>query len=75
MEAVIACLAPHLPTDDITEASMYVEAGEFGVAFEYLCNQLIEWDTSLPQTTLSRLYALGEKMKIDPTLWRNLPGA
>ncbi|MDD7912010.1 MafI family immunity protein [Pseudovibrio exalbescens] len=45
------------------------EHGEWGVAFENLCEQLFEFDVFPSEQEFQNICELGESMKIDPQKW------
>lgn len=49
MQALIVRLDHMLPETDIANARELVDAGEYGVALDLLCNQLYEYDMTIDQ--------------------------
>ena len=48
------------------------EHGEWGVAFENLCDQLFEFDIFLSEQEFQIICEVGESMKINPQRWNFL---
>lgn len=48
------------------------EHGEWGLAFENLCEQLFEFDVSPDEQEFQTICEIGESMKIDPQRWNFL---
>ena len=54
------------------EVSDFIEVGEFGLAYETLCDIIIEEKKVIPDDIYSRLVKLGEQMEFDKTIWLKL---
>lgn len=61
-----------LPNSDIETAREYIEYREWGVAFEFLCTQLDEYDTEISPDVFLILKGIGVDMGIDPKYWTHL---
>jgi hypothetical protein len=70
--AILKRVGGDLSPDDRRHVSESIGAGEFGVAFDTLCTQLYERDVRLPDEMLCRLETLGQRLKLDPSVWKIL---
>jgi hypothetical protein len=66
---LLADLTTTLTESEIKEVSTFIDAGEYGVAFETLCSVITEEDKILSRGTLAKLMELGQKLKVDPSWW------
>jgi len=58
-----------LDDDCLNDYQSTAEHGEWGVAFENLCDQLFEFDIFLSQQEFQTICEVGESMKIDRQRW------
>jgi hypothetical protein len=72
--ALLAETASDLPQQDRDNVASFIEAGEFGVAFETLCTQMYEYDASPSPDALAQLAALGRRLKLEPGVWEIFGG-
>jgi len=57
---------------ELDEIKDYVEAHEWGVAFEFLCTQLGEADVKCSPEHIERLREIGLELKVKPRYWEDL---
>lgn len=62
----------NLPDADKENISMFLEDGEWGVAFDALCSQIFENEINISAEMYDRIERLGMEMQIDPSEWRFL---
>ena len=72
LEALLAKLGEDLPHQDRENVASFIQAGEFGVAFETLCTQMYEYDITPHADDLARLAAIGRGLELDPSVWEIL---
>jgi hypothetical protein len=61
----------HMPFD-MQECRTLVHAGEYGVAIEYLCTQLVEHDIVISVVLKESIAAIAERLTICDSYWRPL---
>lgn len=53
----------------ISEIRSSLDAGEYGVGFELLCNMLFEFSINLSRAQYEKIVTLGESMDLPRTEW------
>jgi hypothetical protein len=61
-----------LSASDIEYVWSLLDAGEPGVALEHLCDQLFEYDVTVPARVLEQISAAGEAMGLASDRWNDL---
>jgi hypothetical protein len=74
LEELLANPGAGLPHHDRENVAGFIQAGEFGVAFETLCTQMYEYDVALLPSDLVRIAVLGRQLALDPSVWEVLGG-
>lgn len=69
---VLADLGETLTPGEVQEVRLFIDAGEYGVAFETLCSILKEELKPISPSLGARLLDLGQRMEIEPEYWRDL---
>ena len=72
MRGLIAELTPVLPSQELENVVEYVDAGEWGLAYEILCEQLYEHRVTVADDTMLTLRELGVFGHFDPSTWNIL---
>lgn len=62
-------VSKHLTCSDIEDARSFIKHGEYGVAFELICDQLHENDSILTDENLKFAELLAEIMKLEEDSW------
>lgn len=70
MQALLASLATHVEAWALEEPRELLDAGEWGVAFEALCDNLYEKDIPVFPGEVAEIESLGEGMNIQRRAWR-----
>ena len=70
MHALIASLATHVEAWVVEEPASLVDAGEWGVAFETLCDNIYEREVAVFPGEVAEIESLGEGMKVQRKAWR-----
>ena len=70
--ALLTDLGETLAAKEIEEVHHFIEAGEYGVAFETLCSILNDEQKAISTSVGATLRDLGGRMDIDPECWRNI---
>ena len=70
MQALLASLATHVDAWALEEPRELLDAGEWGVAFEALCDNLYEKAIPVFPGEVAEIESLGEGMKIQRRAWR-----
>lgn len=60
---------PELPQVDKNNIIMFLENGEWGMAFDSLCSQIYENDIGITEDFYKEVEMIASKMKIDSTEW------
>lgn len=61
-----------LKPEQVATAEMLVNAHEFGVALEYVCDWLDELDVAVDAAIVTAIDQLGTKMQLDAQRWERL---
>ncbi|WP_394554584.1 MafI family immunity protein [Agromyces sp. MMS24-JH15] len=61
-----------LGTADVENAEVFLDHAEPAIALELICDQLYEYDLSIPRHSFERLKWAGERMNVDPDRWLRL---
>ncbi|MBX9652684.1 MafI family immunity protein [bacterium] len=69
---LIALFELQLPYEHIEGMRDFLKHGEYGIAFEILCENLFEYDVSVDQKYIELIDQLGTTMGIDPSYWTRL---
>jgi hypothetical protein len=72
LNAVLSTMGTRLSKEETVDLKSYIEAGEYGVAFQYLCEILIERNQPIPPESFKTFEDLGTKMSMDPRVWAGL---
>lgn len=70
MRALVASLATHVEAWLVEEPESLLDAGEWGVAFEALCDNLYDQTVPVFPGEVAEIESLGEGMKIQRRAWR-----
>ena len=73
---VLDLLKGKLPKEDKMQAREEIAAGEYGLAFEIICQQLFEYEVRISMADYQRLEAMGRRMELSEDAWvmlRSLP--
>jgi hypothetical protein len=70
--AILAALQGTLDAAEMKEVRDFVEAGEYGIAFETLCSILGDRHAPISPAVVDKLTELGQRMGIDEENWRGL---
>jgi len=69
---VLALLEDQFDEEEGKEVRVFIEAGEYGVAFETICSIIKEEGKSIPVLVANRLEDLGGRLGIEPDYWRDI---
>jgi hypothetical protein len=72
LEVIELCRDLGVPGNELDDMAALAKAGEYGVALENLCTQLLEYDAAVPPVVFNTLETLGRGMGIDEKYWRRL---
>jgi len=72
LAALLAMLESRLSKEEIDDLNSYVDAGEYGVAFQYLCEILVRRNQPIPPEAYKLCDSLGTRMQLDPQIWAGL---
>lgn len=61
-----------LPEVDVTKIREFIDAREWGVGFDILCEQLFEYEIEVPKEVFKRIGGVGRFMQIDAKTWEIL---
>lgn len=64
--------AGHLTADEKREVRDFIEVGEYGLAYETLCDIITEGNKTISSDTYDRLAALGRRMEFAEDVWSRL---
>ena len=67
--SVMADVSSLLEPVEVEEVQMYLDAGEFGLAFETLCAVLKRKQKPVSAATYVAISDLGERMDMEPSYW------
>ena len=65
-------IVPPLTADDSAHVRLLLDAGEYGVAVEAICDLLWDAGKRLPPEAASKLQAIGESMGMAPSTFEDL---
>lgn len=69
---LLAEVGEEIPPSEAQEVQMYLDAGEYGLAFETICSVLKAKGSPVSESTCARIVDLGERMDIEPDYWREI---
>ena len=61
--------AANLPQADRDNVIMFLEAGEWGLAFDSLCHQIFENDITIGENFYARAASIASSMQIENSEW------
>ena len=69
-------LKDRLAPSDNEQISEFIQVGEWGLGFETMCDQLVEYDAMTSSSEWEDILLLSRDMGLDPTSWNSIrPGA
>jgi len=74
LSAIIDAASQDLPEENIDDARMLAEAGEWGEAIELICTQLCEYDVTVTIDTYEKIEAAGKMLGMPSEVWRPVRG-
>jgi hypothetical protein len=69
---LLASLDSKLAEDEKKEAREFIDAGEYGLAFETVCVCLHEKDTAVSSSEYSEIQRLGRLMELQDVTWSGI---
>lgn len=69
IDVFLSSTASGLTEVDIKNAKSFLKHGEYGVAFELICDQLYENDAILTSEHISEAQEIAELMELDEASW------
>ncbi|PKL34703.1 MAG: hypothetical protein CVV45_01890 [Spirochaetae bacterium HGW-Spirochaetae-10] len=60
---------PDLPKADRDNVTMFLEGGEWGLAFDSLCHQIFENDITIGENFYARAASIASSMQIENSEW------
>ncbi len=71
LHSLLNQVAPALPADRVRSIrELIVIGGEYGVALEILCDNIMDFDIKLTQATHERIRLMATRLKIPESYWR-----
>ncbi|HEV8001711.1 MAG TPA: MafI family immunity protein [Planctomycetaceae bacterium] len=72
LERLLLDLSSELSDPDAAEVRSFIDAGEYGVAFETLCDVIVERGVVIPRDAHERMTELAGRMDIEKRFWSEL---
>lgn len=72
LESILAAINKTDFKGDVSWTKHFIEVGEYGLAFETLCEVIIEEGCSIPETIYQKIVNLAHRMKIDKKIFDNI---
>lgn len=72
LRVLLGLVESRLSMEEIDDLKSYLDAGEYGVGFQYLCEILLVRNQNITPEAYKLFEELGTRMSLDPHIWAGL---